>query len=65
MSGNSKQRHKARRTGIRIATKMKEMLDQNIRPMVKDECLKEFDECVVGLADLIDDLKKPNSMKDW
>jgi hypothetical protein len=65
MSGNSKQRHKARRTGIRIATKMRDMLHQAIRPMIKDECLKEFDECVTGLTEIVDDLKKSNTMKDW
>jgi acyl-CoA synthetase (NDP forming) len=59
MSGNSKQRKRTKKRAIRVLEIIHETLYTNIRPMVKDECDKEFSEVVNELKELIKEQKRP------
>jgi len=60
MSGNSKQRKQARRFSIRFLRNLRDVLNQTVRPMIKEEREKEFQDMMKGMDDLMVDALRPH-----
>lgn len=59
MSGDSAQRRRERKRLIVFFTKLNDVLKNNIQPMIREECVEEFNEIIDGLTETIAEIKLP------
>lgn len=63
MSGNSKQQRRDRRFSIRFMGVFRDVFDKNLRPLIKEERMTDFEEMLKGLDGILEEARSPNKEK--